>query len=81
MRQKLCRRLEQLEKASVVAPDTEPIYDSRQMDELWERVEAWHAVPENQAWVAAQPPESLGIQVQQLRAELLARASGRTLPA
>src|SRR5580704_6735017 len=57
MRQKLCRRLDELEKISAAAAERERPHDSRVLDELIAKAEAWHAVPENQVWLAVQPPE------------------------
>jgi hypothetical protein len=68
--------MEGLEKISAEAAARlkERSVDPRRMEEFWAKVRAWHAVPENQAWVAAQPPGWLGIQVRELRAHLMARA-------
>jgi hypothetical protein len=79
MRQKLCRRLEDLEKISAAAAArrvTTSSDDRRALDALWASVDAWHAVPENQVWVATQPPGFLHYRVQELRAQLMEIASG-----
>ena len=77
MRQKLCRRLEELEKTrAVAAAKAMSRIDRAKLDELWARVNAWHAVPENQKWVAAQPPEALAAGMRQVRARLWQRACG-----
>ena len=77
MRQKLCRRLEDLEKISAVAArSTAPSFDSRRLDAIWASVEARHSIPENQAWVAAQPLDFLHHAVQELRAQLIEIAAG-----
>ena len=78
MKQKLFRRIEALEKFSAAAlelhgPDPD---DKRKLEELWESVRAWHAVPANQQWLAEQPEDYLYNSVQQLREELSERASG-----
>ena len=81
MRQRLCRRLEELEKvraaaeairqASANSVNTEAVLEQIRAD-----VEAWHADPKNQEWLAAQPPEYLHNSLQQLKAELEQIASG-----
>lgn len=79
MTQKLCRRLEGLEKISADAAARRATTDSTNtqwMEELKAKVEAWHGVPENQAWVAAQPPDYLRNNLRALRAELMEIASG-----
>jgi hypothetical protein len=77
VRQKLCRRLEGLEKAHADAERARPIVvDRRKLDRLWADVEAWRAVPENLQWLAAQPPEYFGIQVRQLKQQLMEKAHG-----
>ena len=73
MTQKLCRRLGELEKISAAAAaERERIrsQDHRVLDELMAKAEAWHAVPENQEWLAAQPPEYFRNSLQQLKVEL-----------
>jgi hypothetical protein len=78
VRQKLCRRLEDLEKTSAAAAaEREKMKprDHRVLDELIAKAQAWHAVPENQVWLAAQPPDYLYHRVQSLRAYLQDRAS------
>ena len=81
MNQTLSRRLVELEKVSAAAAAQrermEP-RDHRVLDELIAKAEAWHAVPENQAWLAAQPPDFLYHRVQSLRAQLAEMASGRS---
>ena len=79
MRQRLCRRLEELEKtrAAAVARAGMSSIDRAKLDELWARVNAWHAVPENQQWVAAQPPEALAAGMREVRAQLWERAHGK----
>jgi hypothetical protein len=80
MRQKLCGRLEDLEKISAAAAarrlEKSPDYDEK-IARLIERAEAWHADPVNQKWLAEQPPDYLHRSVQALRAELEERANGR----
>ena len=79
MRQKLCRRLEELEKISVALnarlARRNPEHE-RVLAEIRQRTEAWHADPANQRWLTEQPPEYLGIQVRELRARLMEIASG-----
>jgi hypothetical protein len=78
-KQRLCRRLEDLEKTSVAAAvqraRAASVYRGA-LDKLWARVHAWHADPQNQAWVEAQPPEFLAVRVQELRAKLWETANG-----
>jgi hypothetical protein len=79
VRQKLFRRLEDLEKLSAeAAARREPKNGDyeRKMAEIMEQVNAWHADPVNQTWLAEQPPEYLFVQVQTLRQELMERACG-----
>jgi hypothetical protein len=79
VRQKLCRRLEELEKTSAVAAAVRArsnAINRQALDELWAKVKAWHAVPENQQWIAAQPPEFLGIRVRELKERLREIANG-----
>jgi hypothetical protein len=81
MRQKLCRRLEDLEKISAAAAAQRERMKPRDrgiLDELIAKAEAWHAVPENQAWLAAQPPDYLYHRVQSLKAQLAEIANGRS---
>jgi hypothetical protein len=83
VRQKLCRRLEGLEKINAAAEAAQRVTTgSVDMEAFRERItaaaEAWHAVPENQAWLAAQPPDFLYHRVQALRAQLAEMASGRS---
>jgi hypothetical protein len=55
MRQKLCRRLEELEKISAAAAAHRERMKPRDhgvLDELIAKAKAWHAVPENQKWRA-----------------------------
>jgi hypothetical protein len=78
MRQKLCRRLEELEKISAAAAARRERMrprDNRVLDELIAKAEAWHAVPENQAWLAAQPPEYFTTSMQEFKAQLAEKAS------
>jgi hypothetical protein len=79
MRQKLCRRLEELEKirAAVQRARTSSV-DRQFLNELKARVEAWHADPVNQEWLAEQPPDFLYHRVQELRRQLLDRACGHS---
>jgi hypothetical protein len=81
MRQKLCRRLEDLEKIAVAAAArrTEKSSDyEEKVARLIEKAEAWHADPVNQKWLAEQPPDYLYHRVQSLRAQLAERAYGRS---
>jgi hypothetical protein len=78
MRQKLCRRLDELEKINAAAAERERPHDSRVLDELIAKAEAWHAVPENQAWLAAQPPEYFTTSMREFKAQLDDLASGRS---
>jgi hypothetical protein len=81
MRQKLCRRLEELEKISAAAAAHRERMKPRDhgvLDELIAKAKAWHAVPENQKWLAAQPPEFFYTRVQEFRAQLRERAFGRS---
>lgn len=83
MRQKLCKRLAELEKIGAAAEAARRARtDSVDMESVLERIriaaEAWHAVPENQKWLAEQPPEYLGIRVRELKAQLAEMASGRS---
>lgn len=81
MRQKLCKRLEDLEKISAAAAaaqrartasvDTEAV-----LEQIRIAAEAWHSDPKNQEWLAAQPPEYFRNSLQQLKAELEERAAG-----
>ncbi len=81
MRQKLCRRLEELEKISAAAAahrERMRPRDHRALDELIAKAEAWHAVPENQAWLAAQPPEYFTNSTREFRAQLAEIVYGRS---
>ena len=81
MRQKLCRRLEELEKIGAAAAahlERMKPRDRRVLDELIAKAEAWHADPVNQKWLAEQPPEFFYTRVQQLRAQLAERAYGHS---
>jgi hypothetical protein len=78
MRQKLCRRLDELEKISAAAAERERRHDNRVLDELIAKAEAWHAVPENQVWLAAQPPEYFTTSMREFKAQLEDLASGRS---
>jgi hypothetical protein len=81
VRQKLCRRLEDLEKISAAAAAQRERMKPRDrgiLDELIAKAEAWHAVPENQAWLAAQPPDYLYHRVQSLKAQLAEIANGHS---
>ena len=78
MKQKLYRRIEVLERFSAAAleqrgPDPA---DQQKLDELWQNIQAWHAVPANQQWLAEQPEDYLYNSVQQLRTELAERGYG-----
>lgn len=80
MRQKLCRRLEELEKSSAAAAaQRERIKprDRRVLDKLIAKAEAWHADPVNQKW-AEQSPEFLYSRVQKFRAQLAEKAYGHS---
>jgi hypothetical protein len=81
MRQKLCRRLEELERISAAAAahrERMKARDRRVLDELIAKTEAWHADPVNQKWLAEQPPEFLYRRVQEFRARLAERAYGHS---
>jgi hypothetical protein len=81
MRQKLGRRLEELEKISAAAAaqrERMKPRDHRVLDALIAKAEAWHAVPENQKWLAEQPPEFFCTRVQEFRARLAEIAYGRS---
>ena len=81
MRQKLCRRLEELEKISAAAAahrERMKPRDRRVLDELIAKTEAWHADPVNKKWLAEQPPEFFCIRVQEFRARLVEIAYGRS---
>jgi hypothetical protein len=79
MRQKPCRRLEELEKISAAAAarkvETSSDYEET-IARIREQAEAWHANPENQKWLAEQPPDYLYRSVQSLRRQLEERANG-----
>ena len=80
MRQKLCRRLEELEKISAAAATRRLEKSSdyeRKIAQMMEHVHAWHADPVNQEWLAEQPPDYLHRSVQSLRAQLEERVNGR----
>ena len=81
MRQKLCRRLEELEKISAAAAARRkgktPGYEEK-IARLMAQADAWHANPENQKWPAAQPPDFLHHRVQALRARLAEMACGHS---
>jgi hypothetical protein len=59
VKQKLCRRLEYLEKISAAAAvqARASSVDRSVLDELIAKAQAWHADPVNQKWLAEQPPE------------------------
>jgi hypothetical protein len=81
VRQKLYRRLEDLDKINAAAAaERERMRpcDNRVLDELIAKAEAWHAVPENQAWLAAQPPEYFTTSMREFKAQLEDLASGRS---
>jgi len=81
MKQKLCRRLEELEQISAAdaAQRARGSSDYKEkIARMKERVAAWHADPVNQAWLAEQPPDYLYHRVQALRAYLLERAYGHS---
>ena len=79
MRQKLCRRLEELEKvnaaasaaqqAKTAAVDREALHKR-----LWAMMEACPPSPERQEWLAKQPPDYLYHAVAEVRAQLRERA-------
>lgn len=79
MRQKLCRRLDELEKISAATAarraDHSPDFETTRA-KIMRHVEAWHSDPVNQKWLQEQPPEYLGIQVRTLRQRLFDRAHG-----
>ena len=80
MRQKLCKRLEELEKISAAAATRRLEKSSdyeRKIAQMMEHVHAWHADPVNQKWLAEQPPDYLYRSVQSFRAQLEERANGR----
>jgi hypothetical protein len=81
MRQKLCRRLEDLEKISAAAAarrfEKSPDYEGKIAD-MMEQAYAWHADPVNQKWLAEQPPDYLYHSVQSLKAQLVEMASGHS---
>jgi len=80
MTSKLSRRLENLERFSSAnierhsrgASDCETA-----LDEIRALADAWHAQPENQRWLAAQPRDHLVNGMRQLKVELEQMASGR----
>jgi hypothetical protein len=81
MRQKLCRRLEELEKISAAAAarrgGKSPRYEET-IARITAQAQAWHAVPENQKWLAEQPPDYLYHRVQSLRTRLAGIAYGHS---
>jgi hypothetical protein len=80
MRQKLCRRIKDLERihSAAVARRVDSSGDyERKMATIMSEVDAWHANPVNQQWLAEQPPDYLRIQMQSLERELEEIASGR----
>lgn len=83
MRQKLCKRLEELEKICAAAAarraETNSDYEEA-FARLRAEVEAWHADPVNQKWLAEQPPDHLHRGLRSLQAELEQRASGHSRP-
>jgi hypothetical protein len=81
MKQKLCRRLEELERISAAAAARRPKTSSnyrKGLDELVAKAQARLADPEYQAWLAAQPPDYMYRRVQWLRAQLQERAFGHS---
>jgi hypothetical protein len=81
MRQKLCNRIEELEKISAAAAARRASTSSgykEKIARLLERSEAWHADPVNQKWLAEQPPDYLHHRVQSLRAQLAEIAYGHS---
>jgi hypothetical protein len=81
MKPKLCKRLEELEKISAAAAayrERMKPRDHSVLDELIAKAEAWHAVPENQKWLAEQPPEFFCTRMQEFRAQLAEIAYGRS---
>lgn len=79
MTQKLCRRLEDLERIGSAAAARRLVSSSdyeQKIAAMMEEVHAWDAVPENQKWLAEQPPEYLRNQMQALRQQLAEIASG-----
>jgi hypothetical protein len=83
VRQKLSRRLEELERISAEAAAQRARTSSdyrRVFDELVAKAQAWHADPVNQKWLAEQTPEYLQGRVQAFRAQLQERALGHSRP-
>jgi len=81
VRQKLCKRLEDLERisAAAAAPRVDSSADyERSIAAMMEEVHAWHSNPVNQKWLAEQPPDYLYRSVQSLRAQLQERACGHS---
>ena len=78
MKQKLCKRLEELEKiraaAAVRRASTSSDYKEK-IARMVERANAWHADPVNQKWLAEQPPDYFHNCVQSLRAKLQERSN------
>ena len=81
MTQKLCRRLEELEKFTSAAAARRRSEQSsgymQKMAALVERARAWHDGPVNQEWLAAQSPDYLHIRMQELRTRLWEKAYGK----
>lgn len=77
MRQRLSRRLEELERIATAAAarrsEESPGYKQK-IEALVERARAWIADPVNQEWLAAQSPDYLHNRVQALRAKMWERA-------
>ena len=81
MRQKLCKRLEELERISLAAAaerERMKPRDNRVFDELVAKARARHADPAYQKWLAEQPPGYLQGRVQAFRAQLQERAFGHS---
>jgi hypothetical protein len=78
---KLHRRIADLESVVVAMAAVRGTGDDSELElklaELMREVEAWHANPENQKWLAEQSPEYLPNAVCELREELAEVASGR----
>ena len=80
MTSKLSRRLEHLERFSsaVIERHSRATSDCETaLDEIRALADAWHAQPENQQWLAAQPRDHVINGMQQLKVELEQMASGR----
>ncbi len=86
MRVRLGRRLEDLERVSgatiaALRQSADRLANLRKLEELAAEIDALPPDPQREAWIAAQPPEWIGIQVRQVRADLMAIASGHRIGA